>query len=207
MKYLFYSLLILGLFIEKSNAQTCGTLSPTNPSIYADEPDVRGASSGYCVDIFFHIVRNDNGSNAFPNPNTDEIIENLNEVFSPHNIILNNSGRAFINDSDFLKINDENFDIPHEKEDEALANEFNLDDAINFYIVESAFGQFGQSISGTAINVLSNNLIVTHDNVLNSTAPHELGHCLNLIHTHRGFLGERVVKRRLMALTVLLVEI
>ncbi|MBC6427113.1 MAG: hypothetical protein GDA51_11775 [Ekhidna sp.] len=52
--------------------QICGTPHPTNPTIYSGSAGSRtSGNSEYCIDVFFHIVRNTNGTNAFTPPNTD----------------------------------------------------------------------------------------------------------------------------------------
>ena len=57
--------------------QTCGTPHPANPTVYSSSEQARGASSAFCIDVFFHIVRNTNGTNAFTLPNTDGIVREL----------------------------------------------------------------------------------------------------------------------------------
>ncbi|MBC6401576.1 MAG: hypothetical protein GDA42_11555 [Ekhidna sp.] len=67
--------------------QICGTPHPTNPTVYSNSVSLR-TSGGLelCIDVFFHIVRNTNGTNAFTLPNTDAIVSELNKFYSPQNL-------------------------------------------------------------------------------------------------------------------------
>ena len=176
--------LLLFLFLivisNSSFGQLCGTETPVNPIIYSQEDSKefvsqKGSSSAICINIIFHVVRNTNGTNAFPMPNTNDITADLNEYYSPHNIIFNNLGTDFINNSNFLDLT--------ESEAENLDNINNRNDAINYYIVDNLWNNY----AGVVINGLPNrNLFIERDNVNDSTSPHEVGHCLNLYHTHKG---------------------
>ena len=104
-------LLLLFLTISGSYwtyAQVCGTPQPANPIIYSTYQNARSAGFQYCIDVFFHIVRRTNRTNAFPPPDTDAIVSELNEFFSPHDIVINNAGMDFIDDSDLVVINADN---------------------------------------------------------------------------------------------------
>lgn len=185
-------LLLIGLFIWNINSvigQSCGTPHPINPTIYPQEDtslQARGSSSALCIDVFFHIVRNTNGTNAFTTPNLDAIVNDLNEFYSPHNIIINNAGSDFINNSNFVNIDNDN-------EARNLGQTNNHNDAINYYIVETLWNVNGGFITGTANSIPSNNLVIRRDRVFTSTSPHELGHCLNLLHTHETARGVEAI--------------
>lgn len=185
-------LLLIGLLVWNINSvlgQSCGTPHPINPTIYPKEDtnlQARGSSSALCIDVFFHIVRNTNGTNAFATPNLDAIVNNLNEFYSPHNIIINNAGSDFINNSNFVNIDNDN-------EARNLGQTNNRNDAINYYIVETLWSVNGGFITGTANSIPSNNLVIRRDRVLTSTSPHELGHCLNLLHTHETARGVEAI--------------
>lgn len=167
--------------------QICGTSHSTNPTIYPQEynnTQVKSSSSSICINVFFHVIRNTNGTNAFPIPNTDTIISELNEFYSPHNITINNLGTDFINNSGYLEIS--------EGEHTTLMNSgYDVTNAINYYIVEELWdvytnGAYQGFVTGAADNISSNSLVIRSDRVFESTSPHELGHCLNLYHTHKG---------------------
>lgn len=89
---------LIGALIWNLNSvcgQVCGTPQPTHPKVYPKEAthlQARGSSAAVCIDVFFHVVRNTDGTNAFVEPNIDAIVGELNEVYSPHNIVINNAG-------------------------------------------------------------------------------------------------------------------
>ncbi|WP_225037281.1 zinc-dependent metalloprotease [Winogradskyella sp. SM1960] len=180
-------LLLIGLIIWNLNlgfSQICGTETPSNPTFYPTEKNnsnisKRGSSSAICINVFFHIVRNTNGTDAFTMPlTTDEITEELNEVYSPHNIIFNNLGTDFIDNTSFVELS--------RSEAEVLDDINNRSDAINYYIVNGLW----DNVAGVVINGLPNrNLFIEEDNVNDFTSPHEVGHCLNLYHTFETDFG------------------
>ena len=163
--------------------QVCGTPHPTTPTIYSGSATGRNlGNSEYCIDVFFHIVRNTSGTNAFTPPNTDAIVKELNKFYSPHNIVINNAGTGFINNSNSVSIEDR-------REAESLGQTNNRSDVINYYIVKNLWSTDRGTIVGTANSIPSNNLVIRSDRVLTSTSPHELGHCLDLLHTHETARG------------------
>lgn len=186
------NLLLIGLFICHLNfifGQVCGTPHPENPTIYPQRSLSnqqraldRSTSIPLCVDVFFHIVRNSDGSNAFTLPNTDEIVRELNQFYSPHNIIINNSGIEFINNFNYVNIDDAT-------EARNLGQVSNRRNAINYYIVETLWNTDNGFVTGTANSIPSNNLVIRNDRILTSTSSHELGHCINLLHTHETARG------------------
>ncbi|MBC6426569.1 MAG: hypothetical protein GDA51_08925 [Ekhidna sp.] len=164
-------------------SQICGTPHPTNPTVYFNSASSRtSGNSEFCIDVFFHIVRNTNGTNAFTLPYTDAIVRELNKFYSPHNIVINNAGTSFINNSNFINIGDKT-------EAKSLGQINNRSDAVNYYIVKTLWNTNRGTIVGTANSIPSNNLVIRSDRVLTSISPHELGHCLDLLHTHETARG------------------
>lgn len=172
-------------------SQQCATPFPSNPTIYSDNANARGASSAFCIDVFFHIVRNSNGTNAFTLPNIDDIVEDLNEVFSPHNIIINNAGNDFIDNDELVNISLEEFnrEVYNRDSDQTFTNRFGRNNVLNYFIVNDIISS---DFNGFASGLPSNSLFIRHDRVLTSSSPHEVGHCLNLYHTFHGSINEQV---------------
>lgn len=90
-----------------------------------------------------------------------------------HNIIVVNAGTDFIdNDTWGVEFWDSEFG--------PLINTNNVANAVNFYLLPVNPVQY----SGRASAIPGNSLVVGFNSILTSTSPHELGHCLNLFHTH-----------------------
>jgi len=173
---LLLTIVITGL----SFSQECGT--PTNtPNI--DYGQQRRASQStnegpYCISIKFHIVRNSDGTGGFNPSNLDNIISNINEDFNPHNIYFTNIGFDYINDDIYYNLDQNEFDN--------LVQINNNPQAINVYIVASS------NWTGGAARLLHNYLFTVNVPDIDGIISHELGHCLNLHHTHNGtYICER----------------
>ena len=81
---LFFLILLVSY---RTFSQVCGTPHPANPTVYSNSASSRIlGTSAFCIDVFFHIVRNTNGTNAFTLPNTDAIVKELNKFYRPHNL-------------------------------------------------------------------------------------------------------------------------
>ena len=118
-----------------SNAQQCGTVSHGTPNIYPQVTTKSAGSDAACVNVFFHMVRNSNGTNAFTEPDWDGVIRKLNEQFSPHFITFNFAGRDFINNSNLKFISGNELDQLFETQ--------RRNDAINYYVVNGINGASG----------------------------------------------------------------
>lgn len=162
--------------LHSISGQICGTPQPTNPTAYPQldaTTQLRGSSSAFCIDVFFHIVRNTDGTNTFDMPDLEAIVEDLNRFYSPHDIIINNAGTSFIDNSNNLHVD---FD-----EAEAIANSRNQNGAINYYIVDDI-----EEYNGFALDIPSDALFIRDNRIYTSTSAHELEHCLGLYHTLQG---------------------
>ncbi|MDY0088957.1 MAG: M43 family zinc metalloprotease [Flavobacteriaceae bacterium] len=155
--------------------ENCGTPINSVPQHFEEEENnilARSSPTGICINVFFHIVRESNGTGGLNSSNINTIVNNLNEVFNPHRIFINNLGFDYIDNSTYYSFSDNKFN--------GLISINNNPNAINFYLVNSA------PYAGRAEDILSRNLVVANNYALLPTSPHELGHCLNLWHTHHG---------------------
>lgn len=175
-------LLIFFFSLFSSYGQECGT--PTNvPNqdfklVYRDIPPPPNMGP-YCINVKFHIVRENNGSGGFNPAYIPDIVYNLNQAYNPHSIFINDLGYDFIDNSTYYNLIQSEFN--------GLISINNNPNAINFYLVNN----YG-NIAGQAQSILSKNLVVANLYALTSTSEHEFGHCLNLYHTHHGtWLCER----------------
>ncbi len=174
----FFIIFIL-LYFNSISGQNCGTTmsnSPTIDNLATQFPRSSGVGDQICINVFFHIVRNSNGTNAFSTPNADNvIIDYLNVYYKSHNIKFNNLGVDFINNSNYLSLNTaQSF--------EDLGSEKYNNDAVNFYITKSLNSG---AWKGVVIGGIPNKrLFVDIDYLYESTTAHEMGHALGLFHTH-----------------------
>ncbi len=173
MKTLF--VLFFAFLATTSFSQTqCGT--PTNfPNTFPNYNSEQGTFDEVpiCVRVYFHIVRNTAGTNGFNVNNIPALVNILNQAFIPRNIFIVNAGSDFINNDVYgLEFNDTEFG--------ALTSINNVPNAINFYLLPINPSGY----AGRASAIPGNSLVVGFDFINSSTSPHELGHCLNLFHTH-----------------------
>jgi hypothetical protein len=176
MKKVVFLVLITVSFIKTANSQTqCGTLSNhpnTLPGYTISNPE-NFDEAPFCVRVFFHIVRNSAGTNGINVTRIPFILDQLNERFNPHNILIVNAGQDFINNDTYgLEFNDGEFN--------SLVAIQNNSTSVNFYLLPVNPLEY----AGRASAIPGNSLVVGRDFIETSTSPHELGHCLNLFHTH-----------------------
>ncbi len=164
------------------HAQECATPTPTAYSVSSGISGKSSVSSSYCLNLYFHIVRRTNGTGGVNPTVIDDILNVMNSAFLPHEISIQSVGNDYI-DSDAL------FDIGTDNEANQLFGTNNQANAINVYLVNSGQTSSGIVYAGLAQDIPSRNMIIDNDFVLTSTAPHELGHCLNLLHTHETYYG------------------
>ncbi|MCD6179528.1 MAG: hypothetical protein J7K39_06455 [Bacteroidales bacterium] len=170
---LFY--LLAGNFVYSQTL--CGTDSNLNPTFKSDAPTNSLLNNSYdgvnfCVNVYFHIVRNDLGQTNIPTYIPGAINGNLNGKYSPYNIQFVSLGTDFIDNSDFVT------NGIHRSNAEELFSTNNHYNAIDIYIVENA------DWPGLAHGVHSKELMIRLDYAETNVFTHEMGHCLSLYHTH-----------------------
>lgn len=126
------------------HSQECGTSAPSVKHTYPTNESSKASVSNYCIDVQFHIVRETNGTNAFAAINRTAIINDLNARYNDHNIFFNNLGTNFINNSNFVNIDNDG-------EAENLVAINNNQNALNYYIVETLWITPTGFIAGTAL--------------------------------------------------------
>ncbi len=132
--------------------------------------------------MFYHIVRETSGTGGVSPSQINNITDYINQEFNPNNIYFNSLGHDFINVSSYLSIDEE-------PEAEILTSTYNRQDAINIYIVDNLWGTSGGEVAGTALDIPSLNVVISRYYFSSIVLVHELGHCLNLLHTHETARG------------------
>ncbi|MDF2857015.1 MAG: hypothetical protein K0Q87_2866 [Neobacillus sp.] len=128
-----------------------------------------------CINVFFHIVRPDNGIGGLSQANLTVALDSLNRFFNRHGIYLRSSGSDFINNSQL-------FDVDTETEQNQLFNVNKTSNAIDIYFVNT----LGYGTGGVAQGITSKAFIVTNNHFNDHVPAHEMGHCLDLWHTFQG---------------------
>jgi len=142
--------------------------------------DIASEEEMLCLNVHFHIVRDNNGSsnsNPIRSFELGGITADLNNNYNPHKINFHYAGFDYI-DNTLLN------DLQNSEIDPLIALN-NVSDAINIYIVNTVTDGW----NGFARNIPGTNLIVTAEAALSDVVSHEVGHCLNLYHTHETKFG------------------
>lgn len=162
-------IILVALLALNANAQECGTPITLTNQVFNIPANY---DAQFCVSIRFHIVRETNGTGGFDATQIPNAINYINQFYNSHLINVSSIGFDYINNSNLNAFDDAEFS--------QLTAINNVPNAINFYIVNSA------PYYGRAGAIISSNLVIRIDRVLAPTAPHELGHCFNLLHTFQG---------------------
>ena len=134
-----------------------------------------------------HIVRYSDGSGGIPQSMVDDCIDILNDRMASTDITFIQEGSTRLIDSDTLASFDRFTEF-------CLIAENNVPNTMNIYFVPESPGICGVASfpNSTCQAVVMNNFC--SDPVFNdSTFPHEVGHYLNLYHTHTTFNGSECV--------------
>lgn len=141
------------------------------------------ADHHYTVRIFVHIINDTDGTGGIDTATIYQELRVMEEDFAPHNICFALVGIDTINDSFFTENLGDDWD---ELRGEELIEINAHSNAIDIYIVPEATGH-----SGSAYNIPSTNFTMGADRIGLRTMSHEMGHCLNLYHTHETFGGRK----------------
>jgi len=183
LKEIYYVLLFL-IIPLLSMSQECATQSPANYQTYERTKQERGFDRTnielhpeICLNVYYHIVRESNGTGGIDESKLVEMTALLNQEYNPHNLFFNQLGFDFIDNTDLYNVWDDS-------EFYTLIQVNNQANAINIYTTNYINNASGQADIGNQAAVIRG------DKVLEPTLPHEVGHCLNLFHTHHGTVYE-----------------
>lgn len=192
-----FTVLLFSLLLSFNlmNAQECFT--KTNIANQNFVPTTRKAFAAVnqevCINMYFHIVRETDGTGGLNPTEIPSVIDSFNEVFNPVNIKVRSIGHSYIDNSDsYNLVYDTTADEVIGFDD--LIQTYSVPNAINYFLVENIEYEFEEnwivSIAGVAEGVLSKNFITGFGFAQSTISAHELGHCLNLYHTHHGTYNE-----------------
>ena len=181
------TIFLLLLLSSIANAQLlCGTESTSTASLQQNTPSVFALNSlqdaSICVNVFIHIIGNDEGQTSIPANSSGDIIEKLNESFKKFNISFNSLGTGSVNNTTF---SDDGVGVYGGNVDQLFAL-YDHPNAIDIFIAEKA------DWAGRANGVLSTDMVVHKDYAHTGIVSHEMGHCLNLYHTHELKFGQEL---------------
>lgn len=147
----------------------------------AEANPVTGRAVSAMVRVYFHIVKNDDGTNAAASlTQIQQEFQQLQTDFAPNNICFAFMGVDSINNT-FLN-NVMNSDDPAHYN---IMGAFNVPNCINIYYVFNL-----PNYGGNAFQIPNNFCVVDRSNInLWRTVSHEVGHCMGLIHTFETAVG------------------
>ena len=187
MKRLLVTFTFLLAFVIKPFAQDlCGTPAITNIESVKklNSPRNRTSNSFYILRIYFHVIRSSSGTGGVSTSDVTSAFNRLNSDFNSHGIYFKWDGMIDPIDNDTYYNN---------SPDTSIFNVHNHANGIDIYLFPpSPNYQFSGKAHGVGMN--SEYLVVgNYNNVPNcmtSTISHEMGHVLNLWHTHHGTYNE-----------------
>jgi hypothetical protein len=141
-------------------------------------------ASSSVVPVTVHIVRRSDGVTAMTQARVDQALADANAIWSSHGIEFCQHGYTRYIDNDFYY-----YDIVSEAEADMLRLEDVVDNTINVYFTRNLPWCGISSFSWSAVQgiVMANACTGTDDNP--SSFAHELGHYLDLLHTHETATG------------------
>lgn len=178
MKKYFLAAIMLIAF-QRANAQYySGTIAESPNTEYATLHDLEfGNPTGediLCLNVKFHFIRMDNGFGMINDGDIPNIISSLNNVYNNYQISFNDIGSDIMKNSNiYLNTNLNVDDVNWMKSREYDSN------ALNIYVLGNILSPLTEHIPGNCI-------FINGEHISTKLLVHEIGHCLNLYHTHHG---------------------
>jgi len=201
-----YFFAILGLLSISAKAQyTCDTPEPTleqqteylkmvnemRTNKALSDVTINGDSDFVLLPVTVHIVRNTNGSGGITLTNFQNAFDRLNAQYIP-------AGVQFYICGSINYINDDNINNYEKNTDLSLITPYNVANTFNLFIVDvyTSSGSGGCGFAYYPDNSNTNDLSVLQTSCVGTgtTLEHEMGHALNLRHTHQGNGSELVAR-------------
>ncbi|MDO8367428.1 MAG: zinc-dependent metalloprotease [Saprospiraceae bacterium] len=178
--FAFLAALLLSMPLHGQNHPACSTPTPKFALQFDPQVGENLSANPFVVQIFVHILRNDDGTNAaMSDADLQTNLDRMSDFFRPHNICFTFVGRDFIDNTTWntaymtSMIGALHAVNPHT-------------DALDLYIHRNTF----QNSGGNAYNIPSDKCSIAASTPFNFE--HEVGHCLGLLHTFETFSGTLV---------------
>lgn len=143
----------------------------------------------YYVRVFFHLVRNSDGSGGQPISVVAQEMGFLSATYSPNRIYFINTGFDEIRNTDFQNNIDQN-------KYNSIINTQVVSNALNVYLLDNSSNFNSGLASGNPGRAVVIGGAVSGQNLTPSAVvAHELGHCLGLYHTFEESMGPELVDR------------
>jgi hypothetical protein len=154
----------------------CSTPHPRHPKIFSRQnlqDAERTIDYQYVLNIYVHILRNNNGSNAATNETQLNVdLQRMANFFKPHNICFMLVGVNYINNTTLNTVMN-----PGDNSHVTALVANNVANCINLYI----HAGMGDDSGGNSYDIPSNNISILQ--AANFNFEHEMGHALGLFHT------------------------
>ncbi|MFN0175920.1 MAG: zinc-dependent metalloprotease [Saprospiraceae bacterium] len=181
MRYAIFTAVFVALVLthtaQGQSHASCGTPSPKYAPVF-DGQFAEQSANPYVVQIFVHILRNTDGSNAAMSDATLRTnLDRMAAFYRPHNICFTFLGRGFIDNT--------SWNTSYTLSDSTAMFSANPPhgNTIDIYVHRNGFNGFG----GYAYDIPSFKCSVAANASFNFE--HEVGHCLGLLHTFETFSG------------------
>lgn len=181
----FILILFSSIYFHSSSAQPyCLTPTKSNKTKFRQSFQNRIAQNSYYLKIYVHIIRRSDGTGGYNAIDLDEILGYLDEAYNPHNIFFEWDDNIDFIDDDLWAAGPGVF-----FGDEAIYQVNNHNDGIDIYLFpETAGGGSGRANGvGESSEFWVAGTRSGYGPAAKSTLiAHEMGHVLNLWHTHHG---------------------
>lgn len=145
------------------------------------------------VPMSFHVVRMNDGTGGIPHSQLCQGLADLNTAYAPIGIHFYLQGPLF-----YIDNNSYYFDVDTDAEIDAMIQIDAVPNTINVYFTPNLANEDGGLCGrGSFTNSFPQGVAMSYDctglATNHSTFPHEVGHFLDLLHTHSTFFGEECV--------------